>query len=83
MKAFLLFSLAMTPAALAQQAAQPQQTPAEQALSQKLLREIGDSIQCNQEAIVLRQTLSNLQKEIEDLKKQVAVRQEPPHAKTN
>ncbi len=55
--------------ALVTPASAQQQTPREQAISQKLLREISESVQCAESQIVLQQKIADLEKQLEALKK--------------
>jgi hypothetical protein len=62
-KLLFVLTLASTPALA-------QQSPTEQALAQKLINEMSASVQCGAQVITL-------QKEIEDLKKQLAAKGAP------
>lgn len=55
--------------ALVTPASAQQQTPREQAISQKLLREISESVQCSESTIILQQKIADLEKQLEALKK--------------
>ena len=63
MKILLLTMLLITPALA-------QQTPQEQALGQKLLQEINQGLQCNATVIDLNKKLADLQKQLDEMKKE-------------
>lgn len=73
---WLLIALAVT-VAHAQQP-QPQQSPGEQALGQKLMQEIQSGVQCSMQSISLQRELATVQAEVKRLAEKYEAKKDEP-----